>query len=194
MRTVSAAAAYNRRMSLRPYLEHYPDLGERVYVDPAASVIGQVALGDDVSIWPGCVVRGDVNFIRIGARTNIQDGTIVHVTHEGPFTRPGGLPTLIANDVTIGHGAIVHACRIEEFALIGMGAKILDGATVQRFGFVGAGAVIAPGKTVGEAELWLGNPARFVRKLSEREIEQLQYSAQHYVRLKDRYLGMAGAD
>ncbi|RDZ26406.1 gamma carbonic anhydrase family protein [Lysobacter silvisoli] len=177
-------------MSLRPYLEHHPELGQRVYVDPAATVIGRVRLGDDVSIWPGCVVRGDVNTIEIGDRTNIQDGTIVHVTHEGPYTQPGGLPTVIAHDVTIGHGAIVHACRIEAFALIGMGAKILDGATVQRYGFVGAGAVIAPGKTVGEAELWLGNPARFVRKLSEREIEQLQYSAQHYVRLKDRYLGM----
>lgn len=185
-----AGRDYNGRMSLRPYLDAFPTLGERVYVDPAATVIGAVELGDDVSIWPGCVVRGDVNSISIGARTNVQDGTIVHVTHEGPFTRPGGLPTVIGNDVTIGHGAIVHACTIEEFALIGMGAKILDGARVSRFGFVGAGAVIAPGKTVGEGELWLGNPARCVRKLSEREIEQLRYSAQHYVRLKDRYLGM----
>ncbi|WP_425480834.1 gamma carbonic anhydrase family protein [Montanilutibacter psychrotolerans] len=178
-------------MAIRPFLEHFPALGERVYVDPAATVIGRVTLGDDASVWPGCVVRGDVNEIQIGARTNIQDGTIVHVTHEGPFTRPGGLPTVIANDVTIGHGAIIHACRLEEFCLVGMGAKVLDGAIVQRHGFVGAGAVIAPGKIVGAGELWLGNPARFVRKLSEREIEQLQYSAQHYVRLKDRYLGMA---
>ena len=177
-------------MSLRPYLDAFPSLGERVYVDSAATVIGAVSLGDDVSIWPGCVVRGDVNSIAIGARTNVQDGTIVHVTHEGPVTRPGGLPTVIANDVTIGHGAIIHACTIDEFALIGMGAKILDGAHVARFGFVGAGAVIAPGKRVGEGELWLGNPARLARTLSEREIEQLQYSAQHYVRLKDRYLGM----
>ncbi|AWV05855.1 gamma carbonic anhydrase family protein [Marilutibacter maris] len=175
-------------MTLRPYLDTFPDLGERVYVDPAATVIGAVSLGDDVSIWPGCVVRGDVNSISIGARTNIQDGSIVHVTHEGPFTRPGGLPTVIENDVTVGHGAIIHACTVHEFALIGMGAKILDGATVSRLGFVGAGAVVPPGKTVGEAELWLGNPARFVRKLDPREIEQLQYSAQHYVRLKDRYL------
>ncbi len=180
-------------MTLRSYLDIFPTLGERVYVDPAATVIGQVDLGDDVSIWPGCVVRGDVNTIRIGARSNIQDGTIVHVTHEGPFTRPGGLPTEIANDVTVGHGAIIHACTIGEFALVGMGACVLDGATVAPYGFVGAGAVIPPGKTVGEAELWLGNPARFVRKLGDREIEQLQYSAQHYVRLKDRYLGASGA-
>ncbi|QDH71567.1 gamma carbonic anhydrase family protein [Marilutibacter alkalisoli] len=180
-------------MTLRPYLDTFPSLGERVYIDPAATVIGAVTIGDDVSIWPGCVVRGDVNRIEIGARTNIQDGTIVHVTHEGPFTRPGGLPTVIGNDVTVGHGAIIHACTVHEFALIGMGAKILDGATVSRFGFVGAGAVLAPGKTVGEAELWLGNPARFVRKLDNREIEQLQYSAQHYMRLKDRYLGITGS-
>lgn len=190
MRRVRAASAYNARMSLRPYLDKFPVLGERVYVDPAATVIGEVDLGDDVSIWPGCVVRGDVNSISIGARTNVQDGTIVHVTHEGPFTRPGGLPTVIANDVTIGHGAIVHACTIDEFALIGMGAKLLDGARVSRYGFVAAGAVLSPGKVVGEGELWVGNPARLARRLSDREIEQLQYSAQHYVRLKDRYLGM----
>ena len=177
-------------MSIRPFLDHLPTLGARVYVDPAATVIGRVSLGDDVSIWPGCVVRGDVNSIEIGPRTNIQDGTVVHVTHEGPFTRPGGFPTVIGSDVTVGHGAIVHACRIGDFALIGMGSTVLDGAVVEAFGFVGAGAVVPPGKTVGEGELWLGNPARFVRKLNEREIEQLRYSAGHYMRLKDQYLGM----
>jgi carbonic anhydrase/acetyltransferase-like protein (isoleucine patch superfamily) len=153
-------------------------------------VIGDVVLGEDASVWPGTVIRGDVNHIRIGARTNVQDGSIVHVTHEGPFTRPGGWPTIIGADVTIGHGAIVHACTIEDACLIGMGATVLDGALVKKHGFVGAGAVIAPGKTVGEGELWLGNPARPVRKLSEREIEQLYYSARHYVKLKDRYLAM----
>ncbi len=180
-------------MTIRAYLDTFPSLGERVYVDPAACVIGDVLLGDDVSIWPFTVIRGDVNIIRIGARTNIQDGCVVHVTHEGPFTRPGGLPTLIGADVTVGHGAIIHACTIEDTCLIGMGARILDGARVRRHGFVGAGAVLAPGKVVGEGELWLGNPARLVRQLSEREIEQLHYSSGHYVRLKDRYLAMAGA-
>lgn len=177
-------------MSIRPFEDKHPQLGARVYVDPAACVIGEVELGDDASVWPGTVIRGDVNFIRIGARTNIQDGTVIHVTHEGPYTQPGGLPTVIANDVTIGHAAVIHACTIGEFALIGMKAIVLDGATVERFGFVGAGAVVPPGKTVGEGELWLGSPAKCVRKLSEREIEQLQYSAGHYVRLKDRYLAM----
>ncbi|MHB8911969.1 MAG: gamma carbonic anhydrase family protein [Lysobacter sp.] len=178
-------------MSIRPYLEQFPRLGARVYVDSAATVIGQVTLGDDVSIWPGCVVRGDVNFIRIGARSNIQDGTVIHVSHDGPHAKLGGFATVIGEDVTIGHKAIVHACRIEDAALIGMGAVLLDGAVVRKHGFVGAGALVAPGKVVGEAELWLGNPARKVRVLSDAEIEGLYYSAQHYVRLKDQYLGAA---
>lgn len=187
-----AAATYNRVMNLRPYLDTAPTLGARVYVDAAAVVIGAVSLGDDVSIWPMCVVRGDVNSIVIGARTNVQDGSVIHVTHEGPFTQPGGMPTVIGSDVTIGHGAIVHACTIGDFALIGMGARVLDGAVVSAYGFVGAGAVVPPGKVVGEGELWLGNPARLARRLTDRELEQLQYSAGHYVRLKDRYLGMEG--
>ena len=175
-------------MNLRPYLEHVPVVGERVYVDPAASLIGDVVLGDDASLWPGVVVRGDVNFIRVGARTNIQDGTIVHVSHDGPHAKLGGFATVIGDDVTIGHKAIVHACRIEDAVLIGMGAIVLDGAVVRKHGFVGAGALIAPGKVVGEGEMWLGSPAKKVRMLSDAEIEALYYSAQHYVRLKDQYL------
>lgn len=175
-------------MTIRPYLNQSPTLGERVYVDPAATVIGKVTLGDDVSIWPGCVVRGDVNFIRIGARSNVQDGTVIHVSHDGPHAKLGGFATVIGADVTIGHKAIVHACRIEDAVLIGMGAVLLDGTVVRKHGFVGAGALVAPGKVVGEAELWLGNPARKVRVLSDAEIEGLYYSAQHYVRLKDQYL------
>ncbi|MCD7100335.1 gamma carbonic anhydrase family protein [Stenotrophomonas sp. MMGLT7] len=178
-------------MTLRPYLDKSPRLGERVYIDPACTVIGDVELGDDASIWPGTVIRGDVNFVRIGARSNIQDGTVIHVSHHSPFNTAGH-PTLIGEDVTVGHGAIVHACTIEDACLIGMGACVLDGATVKRHGFVGAGAVVGPGKVVGEGELWLGNPARLARRLSDKEIESLHYSAQHYVRLKDRYLDPAG--
>lgn len=172
--------------SLRSYKGIAPVLGERVYVDPAASVIGDVALADDVSIWPGAVLRGDVNFIRVGARTNIQDGAIVHVAHQGPYGP--GFPCLIGADVTIGHAAVVHACTIEDGCLIGMHASVLDGAVVKRHGFVGAGAVVPPGKVVGERELWLGNPAKFVRLLSDAQVAQLLYSAAHYVRLKDDYL------
>jgi carbonic anhydrase/acetyltransferase-like protein (isoleucine patch superfamily) len=174
-------------LNIRAYRGVLPKLGQAVYVDPAATVIGDVTLGDDASIWPGTVIRGDVHYIRIGARTNIQDGTIVHVTHDGTYT-PGGFPTIIGADVTIGHAAVIHACTIEDACLIGMHATVLDGALVKKHGFVGAGAVVAPGKVVGEGELWLGNPARCVRKLGEREIEQLYYSAKHYVRLKNEYL------
>src|SRR6478672_10160051 len=180
-------------MHLRPYLDHVPVVGERVYIDPAASVIGDVVLGADVSIWPGTVVRGDVNFIRVGDRTNIQDGTVVHVSHDGPHAKLGGFATVIGADVTIGHKAIIHACRIEDAALIGMGAIVLDGAVVMKHGFVGAGALVPPGKIVGEGELWLGNPARKARMLTDAEIEALYYSAGHYVRMKDRYLGGAPA-
>ncbi len=171
---------------LRTYRGIAPALGERVYLDPAATVIGDVVLGDDVSVWPGAVLRGDVNRIRVGARTNIQDGAIVHVAHAGPYGP--GYPCLIGADVTIGHAAVVHACTIEDGCLIGMHASVLDGAVVKKHGFVGAGALIPPGKVVGERELWLGNPAKRVRMLSDAQVDHLVYSAAHYVRVKDDYL------
>jgi carbonic anhydrase/acetyltransferase-like protein (isoleucine patch superfamily) len=173
--------------AIRSYKGVMPTLGARAYVDPAATVIGDVVLGDDVSIWPGAVLRGDVHYIRIGARSNVQDGTIVHVTHDGPYS-PGGFPTIVGEGVTIGHAAVIHACTIEDYSLIGMHATVLDGATIKKYGFVGAGSVIPPGKVVGERELWLGNPAQRVRLLTDKQIEQLHYSADHYVRLKDAYL------
>ena len=176
-------------MPLRHFLDQYPRIGQRVWIDPAATVIGDVEIGDDASIWPGAVIRGDVNAIRIGARSNLQDACVVHVTHDGPHGPPGGLATVIGDDVTVGHGAIIHACSIGDACLIGMGAIVLDGARVEKNGFVGAGAVVSPGKVVGSGELWLGNPARCVRRLSEAEVGQLYYSAQHYLRLKDKYLG-----
>jgi len=178
-------------MNIRSFQGKTPLIGERAYVDPAAHVIGDVALGDDASIWPGAIVRGDVHNIRIGARSNIQDGTVIHVTHDGPYT-PGGFPTVIGDDVTIGHCAVIHACTIENACLIGMQATVLDGAIVRRHGFVGAGALVAPGKLVGEGELWLGSPARRVRTLSDVEIETLYYSSTNYVRLKDQYLSEPG--
>jgi carbonic anhydrase/acetyltransferase-like protein (isoleucine patch superfamily) len=172
---------------LRSYRGIHPRLGERVYVDIAATVIGDVELGDDASVWPGAVLRGDVHHIRVGARSNIQDGAIVHVTHDGPYT-PGGFPTIIGHDVTIGHAAVIHACTIGNFALVGMHATVLDGASVGDYGFLAAGAVLSPGKAVGKGELWVGNPARFVRLLTEKQVEMLAYSAANYVRLKDDYL------
>jgi carbonic anhydrase/acetyltransferase-like protein (isoleucine patch superfamily) len=176
--------------SLRTYRNKRPTLGARVYVDPAATVIGAVELGDDVSIWPGAVLRGDVQRIVVGARSNVQDGAVLHVTHDGPYS-PGGRPCRIGVGVTIGHGAVVHACTVGDHALIGMHATVLDGAVIGRHGFVGAGSVVTPGKLVGEGELWVGNPARCVRQLGEQEIAQLHYSADQYVLLKDSYLADA---
>ncbi|MGH8145387.1 MAG: gamma carbonic anhydrase family protein [Rhodanobacteraceae bacterium] len=176
--------------NMRAYRNVTPKLGARVYIDPAATVIGSVELGDDVSIWPGAVLRGDVECIRVGARSNIQDGAVLHVTHDGPYT-PGGFPCNVGCEVTVGHGAVVHACSIGDCCLIGMHATVLDGAVVKRHAFVGAGALVAPGKIVGEGELWVGNPARCVRRLSDKEIEALHYSARHYVEVKDEYLAIA---
>ena len=173
---------------IRPYRGTLPTLGARVYVDPAATVIGDVVIGDDSSIWPGTVVRGDVNFVRIGARCNLQDGTIVHVSHRGPHSRMDGYPTLIGDDVTIGHGAIVHACTIGNGARIGMGATVMDGVVVEDHGYGGAGALVPPGKVVRSRELWLGNPAKRVRVLDAAAGVGLLFSAAHYGRLKDDYL------
>ena len=175
-------------MHIRPYRDRHPRLGARVYVDPAATVIGDVELGDDVSVWPGTVIRGDVNFVRIGARTSVQDGCVIHVSHDGPHAKLGGFATVIGEDVTIGHKAIIHACTIGNAALIGMGAILLDGVRVGDHAMIGAGALVPPGKVVGDGELWVGNPARRVRLLTEAQIEGLRYSAAHYVRLKDEYL------
>jgi carbonic anhydrase/acetyltransferase-like protein (isoleucine patch superfamily) len=190
-RTVTRVEAgqilYARRMNLRAYQGVMPRLGANVYVDPAAQVIGDVEIGPDASLWPCAVARGDVHWIRIGARTNVQDGAVLHVTHDGEYSA-GGFPLLIGADVTIGHAAVVHACTIGDACLIGMHATVLDGAVVSRHSMVGAGALVAPGKTVGEGELWLGNPARCVRRLSAAEIERLYYSARHYVKLKNAYL------
>ena len=170
-----------------PYRGILPTIAPDAFIADTAVIIGDVEIGAGSSIWFGCVLRGDVNHIRIGARTNVQDGTIIHVSHHSPYNKVGH-PTLIGEEVTVGHGTIIHACTIGDRCLIGMGACILDGAQVMNHGFVGAGAIIGPGKVVGEGELWLGNPGRFVRRLGDKEIESLLYSAQHYVRLKDQYL------
>ncbi len=174
-------------MNIRPYRERLPRLARGVYVDPGAHVIGDVEIDEDASVWPAAVVRGDVHFIRIGARSSIQDGAILHVTHDGPYT-PGGWPLRVGADVTVGHGAILHACTIGDACLIGMHATIMDGAVIARHAIIGAGALVPPGKQVGEGEMWLGNPARCVRRLDPSEIERLYYSARHYVRLKNDYL------
>jgi carbonic anhydrase/acetyltransferase-like protein (isoleucine patch superfamily) len=173
-------------MSIRSHLDHYPDLGERAYVDPAATVIGQVRLGVDVSVWPQAVLRGDVNTIAVGDRSNIQDGVVCHVTHDGPYT-PGGHPLVIGAEVTVGHGAILHGCTIKDRVLIGMGAIVLDGAVIGSDVMVAAGSLVSPGKHLTSGFLYRGQPATAARELSQDEVDALKYSAQHYVRVKDQF-------
>jgi carbonic anhydrase/acetyltransferase-like protein (isoleucine patch superfamily) len=161
-----------------------PQLGARVYVDEMASVTGSVILADDVSVWPMAVRRGDVNRIRIGARSNIQDGAVLHVTHESKWL-PEGIPLVLGEDITVAHGAILHACTIGNRCLVGMGAIVMDGAVLESDCLVAGGAVVTPGTIVPAGTLWRGNPARQARELREAEVQNLAYSARHYVRLKD---------
>ncbi|MCP5419629.1 MAG: gamma carbonic anhydrase family protein [Gammaproteobacteria bacterium] len=173
-------------MNIRRFEDQQPLIAESAYVDETAVVVGAVEIGEDSSIWPQCVVRGDVHGIIIGARTSIQDGAVIHVTHDGPFS-PGGHGTLIGDDVTVGHKALLHACTIENLCLIGMGVIIMDKAVVQSEVIVGAGSLVPPGKVLESGCLYVGSPVKLVRDLTEREREFLAYSAQHYVRLKDRH-------
>ena len=174
-------------MSIRSHKNILPKLGARVYVDEQAAVIGDVVIGDDSSIWPMCSVRGDVNSIRIGARANIQDGTVIHVTHHHEGA-PGGRPTIIGDDVTVGHLCILHACTIENRCLVGMGSVVLDGAILREGVLLGAGSLVTEGKQLEGGYLWLGRPAKRVRELTKEEKAWLAYSAQHYVKLKNDYL------
>jgi len=175
-------------MTIREYCGVRPVLGFRVYVDERALVIGRVTLGDDASVWPFAVVRGDVQRIEIGARTNIQDGSVLHVVHDGPYS-PGGLPLTVGDDTTVGHRVVLHAASIGNRVLIGMGAVVLDGAVIDDEVIVGAGSVVPPGKRLEGGGLYVGNPARLVRGLRARDVEQLLYGARHYAALKEHYLG-----
>jgi len=176
-------------VKLRGFEDAKPEMGQRVYVDPAAVVIGRVTLGDDVSVWPMAVIRGDVNEIVIGDRTNVQDGSVLHVTHDGPFS-PGGLPLVVGADVTIGHRATLHACTVGDRCLIGMNACVMDGVVVEDDVLLAAASLVTPGQRLESASLYRGSPCRRVRDLAPRELEMLRYSAGHYVQLKDKHLGV----
>lgn len=175
------------KMNIRSYDNKLPLVGERVYIDPQAAVIGEVTLGNDVSVWPMAVIRGDVNYIRIGEACNIQDAAILHVSHDGPFT-PGGQPLILGKGITIGHKAVLHACTIDDYCLIGMGALILDKVHIEHHVMVAAGSLVPPGKRLQSGYLYLGNPARAVRPLTSEELTNLEYSAAHYLKIKNNYL------
>lgn len=165
----------------------HPIIGHSAYIADSAVVIGNVTIGDNVSIWPTTVVRGDVESITIGDDTNVQDGSVLHVTHYGKFT-DRGYPLTIGKGVTIGHRAIAHACTVGDYCLIGMGAIIMDDAVIEDYVMLGAGALVPPGKTLVSGHLYVGSPAKLVRPLKESEREFLVYSSQHYVELKNKYL------
>ncbi len=174
-------------MSIRSFQGISPNIANNAYIDADAVVIGDVTIGADSSVWPTVAIRGDVQKISIGTRTNIQDGSVLHVTADNEFN-PGGFPLTIGDGVTVGHKAILHACTIEDFALVGMGAIVLDGAIIREKALVGAGSVVAPGKDIEGGYLWLGSPAKKIRPLSEKELAYLEFSAQHYVDLKNKHM------
>ena len=171
---------------IRKFKDFTPSIGKRVFVDTQATVIGDVCLGDDVSIWPQSVIRGDINPITIGKRTNIQDGSIVHVTHNSQYS--DGYECHIGSDVTIGHGCIIHACTIEDMALVGMGSVILDGTTISKKVIIGAKSLVPSGKTLESGYLYMGSPCKKIRPLKDGELEFLKYSATHYVNTKNDFL------
>jgi carbonic anhydrase/acetyltransferase-like protein (isoleucine patch superfamily) len=172
---------------LRKFNNCQPIVGENVYIDDSAIVIGDVVLGDDVSVWPTTVIRGDVESIRIGDGTNVQDGSVLHVSHAGDYSEQGH-PLNIGKGVTIGHRAVVHACTVGDYCLIGIGAIILDDAVLEDYVMLGAGALVPPGKTLEGGFLYVGTPARQVRVLKDSEKAFLEYSYKHYMHLKDEYI------
>ena len=174
-------------MSIKTYKGISPSIAARVFVDESAMVIGDVTLEQDSSIWPMCVVRGDVNRIHIGQRTNIQDGSVLHVTHPHT-TMPEGFALTIGDNVTVGHKVILHGCHVHDNCLIGMGSTVMDGAVIHPYVILGAGSLVSPGKELEGGHLWLGSPARKVRPLTDDEYKWIDYSATHYVNLKNDYL------
>jgi len=165
---------------LTPFQGKWPTVAENSYVFHGAQIVGDVEIAEDASVWHNCVLRGDVNHIRVGRRANIQDGTVVHVsTHT--------YPTIIGDDVLIAHMAMLHGCRLEDRAFVGMGAVAMDNACIEPDGMLGAGAMLTPGKTIKSGELWLGRPAKFVRMLTDDELAKNRGMAEHYRKIAEQH-------
>ncbi|WP_299007061.1 gamma carbonic anhydrase family protein [uncultured Shewanella sp.] len=173
--------------SLRSYKGITPTLNKNVYIDEASVLVGDITLDEDASVWPMVAARGDVNHICIGKRTNIQDGSVLHVTRKST-SNPEGHPLIIGDDVTIGHKAMLHGCQVGNRILIGMGAIILDGAVLEDDIILGAGALVPPGKTLKAGHLYVGSPAKQIRPLTQDELAFLPQSADNYVKLKNEYI------
>jgi carbonic anhydrase/acetyltransferase-like protein (isoleucine patch superfamily) len=173
-------------MAIRAFDGKSPLLGPGAWVDPTAVVIGDVRLGADASVWPMCVLRGDIQRITIGARTNIQDGCVLHVTHDSEFS-PGGFALNVGEDVTVGHKVILHGCTVGNECLIGMGAIVMDGAVIGPRTVLSAGCLVPGGKTLEGGYLYLGSPAKQVRALTAHELGYFLYASRHYVNNKNRH-------
>lgn len=172
---------------LRRYKDLFPVIGDRVMIDASSVIVGDVRLADDVSIWPLVAARGDVNYIQIGARSNIQDGCVLHVTHKSA-KNPQGNPLIVGEDVTVGHKVMLHGCTIGDRVLVGMGSILLDGVVVEDDVMIGAGSLVPQHKRLESGFLYLGSPVKQIRPLKEAELEGLRYSANNYVKWKDDYL------
>jgi carbonic anhydrase/acetyltransferase-like protein (isoleucine patch superfamily) len=179
--------------NVRSHKGSTPQFGERNWIDPSAVVIGDVTTGEDCSIWPMTVVRGDMHKIRIGARCSVQDGSVLHVTHASDFN-PGGWPLIIGDDVTIGHKALLHGCTVGHRVLVGMGSIIMDGAVVEDEVIIGAGCLVPPGKRLQSGYLYVGSPCKQARALTDKERGFFPYTASNYVKLKDEYLAEKAND
>ncbi|MBE3653904.1 gamma carbonic anhydrase family protein [Vibrio navarrensis] len=173
--------------SIRSYKGICPQIGDRVYIDSSSVLVGDIQIGDDSSIWPLVAARGDVNHIRIGERSNIQDGSVLHVTHKNA-ANPDGYPLLIGNDVTVGHKVMLHGCTIKDRVLVGMGAIVLDGVIIEEEAMIGAGSLVPPGKVLESGFLYVGSPVKQARPLTDKERAFLQKSADNYVQNKNDYL------
>jgi carbonic anhydrase/acetyltransferase-like protein (isoleucine patch superfamily) len=174
-------------VNIRPYKATQPTLASRVMIDSTSVVIGDVRLANDVGIWPLVVIRGDVNYVAIGARSNIQDGSVLHVTHKSSYN-PQGNPLIVGEDVTVGHKVMLHGCTIGNRVLVGMGSILLDGVVVEDDVMIGAGSLVPQNKRLESGFLYLGSPVKQIRPLKEAEREGLKYSANNYVKWKDEYL------
>ena len=171
------------------YKYDFPKIAKNTWIAPSADIIGDVEIGEDSSVWFGCVIRGDVHYIKIGKRTSIQDLSMIHVTHYKKEKKIGdGYPTVIGDDVTIAHRVMLHGCKIGNACLIGMSATILDGAEIGDESIVGAGALVTGGKKFPPRSLILGSPAKFIRKLTDEEVEKIYKNAKNYVKYKNEYI------
>ncbi len=178
------------KKNIRPYLQHHPKIDSTCYIDDLSVIIGDVVLADNVSVWPFAVIRGDVNSIKIGRNSNVQDHCMLHVSHKND-SKPNGSPLVIGEDVTIGHHVTLHGCRIGDRVLVGINSIVLDDVVIEDDVMIGAGSLVPPRKVLESGYLYVGSPVQKVRPLTDKEKEFLPYSARHYVKVANHYLEQA---